>query len=261
MKHLTVVGSCRIHAPMQTVAKQGLLSLDNCGTRGYVHSLSEIIQLLRFLRGEEALSSSILPFIPFECLEDLHNSGPVFHGNTEKFVVEVCSIKEFRINGQYIQMNLLFEKIRSYKMEEDYFNLCERINSSPGIFCPFSVLQKTAPEGIKKFFASLEGISLTQEQVCTKLKELQRLLKRPLAIVTHIELDEHEEDLTVSLYQRSAGVAFLREAGKQLKIPVIEPGVFVKRIGKDILMQQGSTTHYKPEANIIMGKWFLRQLE
>ena len=260
MKQATIIGSCRIHTPMQAACQAGLLTLDNSGTRGYVHSLSEIAQLVRFVQGEEAIFSSTLPFTPFECLEDLHRFGPALHEGTEVFIVEVSSIKEFRVNGQYVQMNLLFEKLCACGMKEDYFNFCKRMNSARGIFCPFFVSPKTVGKGPYKLFANLEGISLTQDQVFLKVKELQKLLKRPLVIVTHIELDGHEEDPTVFLYHRSAGVRFLREAGKQLNIPVVEPGVLVRRVGEDVLMQPGSTTHYKPEANIVMGRWFFKQL-
>lgn len=260
MKNITVIGSCRIHAPMQALARQSILFLDTRGTRGYVHSLSEITQLIRFLRGYEAISSTTLPFFPLECLQDLHHFGLTFHDNTEAFVIEICSIKEFRMNGQYVQMNLLFEKIRSKGLEKDYFDLCKRINNSPGAFCPFFTSPQMANKEIENLFANLEGISLTQEQVLTKLKELQDLLKRPLAVVTHIELDGHEEDPTVSLYSRRAGIEYLRLAGKQLNIPVIEPGILVKRVGEEILMQQGSTTHYKQEANFVIGRWIFKRI-
>ena len=259
MIHATIIGSCRIHTPMQAIAEQGLLSLDNCGMRGYVHSLSEIAQLVRFVQGKEAISSSILPFIPFECIEDLHRFGPTCHEGTDKFIIEICSIKEFRINGQYVQMNLLFEKMRAYGMEEDYFDFCKRMNNTQGTFCPFLVSSGKIQKEAGNLFSNLEGISLTQEQVFNKIRELHKLVKRPMVLVTHIELDGHEEDPTISLYHRSTGVRFLREAGQLLNISVVEPGLFVKHVGEEILMQSGSTTHYKPEANIIMGRWMFKQ--
>lgn len=254
MKKVTVIGSCRIHEPMKSMSKTGKISLNNIGTTGYVHSLGEVIQLLSYLRGDETIPNDIIPFIPPEIVTDIFRFSPTLHEETDFFIIEICSIKEFTIKHSFVQMNILFQELKKIGHENSYFKFCSNMNKNQGVWVPFRPQAFDLSESI----SSLKGISLTEAQVCRKVENLQKKLAKPFAIVTHIEMPGHHDDPTVGLYRRSDGIRYLRNAGKKLGIPVIEPGELVA--AEKNILQQGSSNHYNPEYHRLVGEWILLKI-
>lgn len=255
MKNITVIGSCRVHEPMKSVSQAGQIRLNNAGTTGYVHSLGEIIQLIDYLRGNRTIPPEIVRFIPPEIVADIAQFSPILHKETDLFLIEVCSIKEFTICGNFVQMNLLFQELQRNGLEKDFYEFCSRMNASQGSSIPFY----TAPNAPGASIAALEGISLTEDQVYDKVKDLQQKLVRPFAIVTHIGMPGRNDDPTVGLYRRSDGIRYLRNAGERLGVPVIEPGELVA--GKADIMQNGSSNHYNPAWYGVVGEWILSKIQ
>lgn len=253
MKTVTVLGSCRIHHPIRHLDAVGLVRTDNTGTRGYIHSLGEAVQLISCPQGRERLDPATRLFTEPACLADIDGGAATPHEDTDLFIVEVSSIKEFILGAQYIQMNMLQKFLKDLDAHAYFVMLCDLMRAKKGAFVKLPTLCDNMGETPRSIFMSLSGIILTFDLLVWRLKALRALLQKPVLLVTHIAAPGTEGDMLAAFANRLEGIAMLREAGCRLGIPVAEPGEFVAAHGTDKAMR--NSYHYQEDFLPQLGHW------
>lgn len=103
----TSIGTCRLADPLLFLAQAKIerIRRDQSNVYAYVHTAKEALQQLKFLTGT-AIPDKYAPYINGKPQFPIHNKR--YHTNL--WILEISSLKEFSVNGVYLQLNHLLRK-------------------------------------------------------------------------------------------------------------------------------------------------------
>lgn len=209
---ITLFGTCRLD---KIAGHNNLNNMLN-----YTHSTKEVLQLIRFLRGDLAFPE------PYDklCfrtgivegrairLTDHHRA---LFDDTDVFVVEICSRKLYTHGGYYLH-HLCVDRRPSYVQWQQH--------------TPHHVMQNHAVA------------TQSNEEIESDLAEIQRLLSpRPVVVVSHYNSKRDG----LPLPARNDLIRFLESACLRLGIPFIDPTVVLSGHAQGDVMT-GDLGHYTP---------------
>ncbi|CAM5762038.1 hypothetical protein LMIY3S_00339 [Labrys miyagiensis] len=261
--NILVLGSCRVHRPMEEIAATGRCGYQDGGSRAYLHSVSEAVQRLLWIRGECHVPDEMAQYV-FSTV-----TTPRLAANAAKelckcdfLLVEVASEKELVCQGLYLQLNYLHRHLLSPLGDGGrtwWRELVTKGSASPATVNGLVTSEQFAEAGFGKADAAI--LRDTRCQTADKaalhedLAQLKRLWGKPMAIVTHVGLPLQDGRI---LKSREAFILRVKETAQELDIPAFEPSGLIQQVGRTrALERQGADLdHYDPGFEQIYG-WYL----
>ncbi|WP_448951188.1 hypothetical protein [Labrys neptuniae] len=258
-----VLGSCRLHRPMEEIAATGRCSHYDGGSRAYLHSVGEAVQRLRWMRGETHIPDGMAPYVfSTERTPVLTPAAQREQAKAEFLLVEIASEKELICDGVYLQLNYLHRHLLSPLGEGGkawWKEMLQTRKISATTAEKVIASEQFAEAGFGEADARiLRGAyceMADEEALRQGLIELRRLWGKPMAAVSHVGLPLQDGRVLVS---REAFIARVSKIGAELGIPVFEPRDVIEAVGRTrALERQGADLdHYDPNFEQMYG-WYL----
>ncbi|QEN87672.1 hypothetical protein FZC33_15695 [Labrys sp. KNU-23] len=258
-----VLGSCRLHRPMEEIAATGRCTYSYGRSRAYLHSVGEAVQRLRWMRGEGLIPDGMAPYV-FST-----ERTPVLSANAQReqtkadfLLVEVASEKELICDGVYLQLNYLNHHLLSPLGEGGkawWKEMLQKRRISAATAEKVIASEQFAEAGFGEAEARIlrdTYCEIADENALRlSLAELKRLWGKPMAAVSHVGLPLQDGRV---LHSREAFIARVKKVGAELGIPVFEPRGVIEAVGRTrALERQGADLdHYDPNFEQMYG-WYL----
>ncbi|WP_454812913.1 hypothetical protein [Labrys neptuniae] len=258
-----VLGSCRLHRPMEEIAATGRCSHYDGGSRAYLHSVGEAVQRLRWMRGECVIPDGMAPYVfSTERVPRLSANAQKEQAKADFLLVEVASEKELICDGIYLQLNYLHRHLLSPLGEGGkmwWKEMLQKRSISAETAKKVIASEQFAEAGFGEADARIlrdAHCELADEDALRQgLIELKQLWGKPMAAVSHVGLPLQDGRV---LQSREAFITRVRKVGTELGIPVFEPRGVIEAVGRTrALERQGADLdHYDPGFEQMYG-WYL----
>ncbi|PRH87613.1 hypothetical protein C5L14_13540 [Labrys okinawensis] len=258
-----VLGSCRLHRPMEEIAATGRCSHYDGGSRAYLHSVGEAVQRLRWMRGELTIPDGMAPYVfSTERVPRLSANAQKEQAKADFLLVEIASEKELICDGIYLQLNYLHRHLLSPLGEGGklwWKEMLQKRSISADTAQKVIASEQFAEAGFGEADARIlrnARCELADENALRQgLIELRQLWGKPMAAVSHVGLPLQDGRV---LQSREAFIARVKKIGGELGIPVFEPRGVIEAVGRTrALERQGADLdHYDPGFEQMYG-WYL----
>ncbi|MBP0579915.1 hypothetical protein J8I29_11405 [Labrys sp. LIt4] len=258
-----VLGSCRLHRPMEEIAATGRCSHYDGGSRAYLHSVGEAVQRLRWMRGELTIPDGMAPYVfSTERVPRLSANAQKEQAKADFLLVEIASEKELICDGIYLQLNYLHRHLLSPLGEGGklwWKEMLQKRSISADTAQKVIASEQFAEAGFGDADARIlrnARCELADENALRQgLIELRQLWGKPMAAVSHVGLPLQDGRV---LQSREAFIARVKKIGGELGIPVFEPRSVIEAVGRTrALERQGADLdHYDPGFEQMYG-WYL----
>ena len=111
------IGSCRIAAPLRVAQERHGIRLNRSRSYGYAHSIPEAVQMARFFQGDFSPPRTLWPLLSRD--QGFDRCAKAHHVVADRYVVEISSAKEIRVDGTYVQLNYLQSTYRDFFSDRD----------------------------------------------------------------------------------------------------------------------------------------------
>ncbi len=240
---MTVIGSCRVEVPLSSLADQGRLVL-NPTRYGYVHTSKEVIQQLQVCRGELDIPHHLLQLTVAKTpVAKPHLLMPKLRkdlSETEVFVIEISSLKEWVHEGIYLQIN----KARDYLFSaiSDF----EQWRRQPGRYADGGPIDLNLRHDNVVSESVLRHSSFRdqpEEAVVSDVKTIVKMLQRPIILVCHCDARDEQHRL---IHARLRLKQALRRAAEEAGAYFFDPSSQAAELPQDQVFLYGGmgTNHY-----------------
>lgn len=248
---ITILGSCRVLEPLRAIRDAGLIRLNNEGITGYVHNTKEAIQKIRLLRGEIALPGHLKPYIQPD-KEEWGERPVVFDfARTERFVVEISSLKEVRYKNFYLQINRLKDglKIDQRPFLQRWWDDMQKdrlADDRAGYFAGHEEELSDIERGLVLYTTTRVQ---PEKVVVEDMARIVALLGKDVVFVTHFDTPTFEG---APIPIRADLVRYVTHGAERLGCPVYNPRRVIEAHGlREALLD---TAHYQETFKEIVGR-------
>ncbi|MGN8119567.1 hypothetical protein [Labrys sp. 22185] len=258
-----VLGSCRLHRPMEEIAATGRCSHYDGGSRAYLHSVGEAVQRLRWMRGECQIPDGMAPYVfSTERVPRLSANAQKEQAKADFLLVEVASEKELICDGIYLQLNYLHRHLLSPLGEggklwwkEMLQKRCISAETAKKVIASEQFAEAGFGEADARILRNARCELADEDALRQGLIELKQLWGKPMAAVSHVGLPLQDGRV---LQSRETFIARVKKIGAELGIPVFEPRGVIEAVGRTrALERQGADLdHYDPGFEQMYG-WYL----
>jgi hypothetical protein len=180
---VAAIGTCRIFSPLSYLERDNQIDPVRDPVRWYTHSIPEAIQKIRILKGEVAITPSLVPLVAYEADHfetDLFR--PDYYEASEVFVVEVSSINTVQWRNLELQRWCLKAAFEAGGV--DYSRLLRLLKAPPE-----SRELSDIPEALRSLATEARQVTQTPDAMMTGLYQLREMLRRPLVLVPTLNVD------------------------------------------------------------------------
>lgn len=224
---ISVIGSCRVFSPLHKVINSYPFKFNHGKTEWFTHSTRDVIQKIKIVNADIEVPDTMVSMI----INDLKKYNPDshkpnFYGETDCFVIEICSIQTNLLNNFELQQWC----VRNLKInQEENANILDKLIST----------------------------QMTEEEIIKDLETIYDLLGcRPLLLVSHNMLTMQDGTLPKS---RSIIRRSLESFSNQKQnVYLFDPTPFIFDYGVDRAMKD--TAHYTKEFEPIIGQAIAEKL-
>lgn len=258
-----VLGSCRLHRPMEEIAATGRCSHYDGGSRAYLHSVGEAVQRLRWMRGECQIPDGMAPYVfSTERAPRLSANAQKEQAKADFLLVEVASEKELICDGIYLQLNYLHRHLLSplgdggkLWWKEMLQKRCISAETAKKVIASEQFAEAGFGEADARILRDAYCEIADEGALRQGLIELKQLWGKPMAAVSHVGLPLQDGRV---LQSREAFIERVKKIGAELGIPVFEPRGVIEAVGRTrALERQGADLdHYDPGFEQMYG-WYL----
>ncbi|MDZ5452474.1 hypothetical protein [Labrys sp. ZIDIC5] len=258
-----VLGSCRLHRPMEEIAATGRCSHYDGGSRAYLHSVGEAVQRLRWMRGECQIPDGMAPYVfSTERVPRLSANAQKEQAKADFLLVEIASEKELICDGIYLQLNYLHRHLLSplgdggkLWWKEMLQKRCISAETAKKVIASEQFAEAGFGEADARILRDAYCEIADEDALRQGLIELKQLWGKPMAAVSHVGLPLQDGRV---LQSREAFIARVKKIGAELGIPVFEPRGVIEAVGRTrALERQGADLdHYDPGFEQMYG-WYL----
>lgn len=255
---ITPIGTCRVSTPLKHGAARFPIRLNYQRVYGFVHTSTEVIQQLRFRRGELELPPEVVPilFRPGVKLDD-----PVPEDRpSDMVIVEISSSRAYLLGDIAIQRNYLHQQFSDFfarpARARAYYDLARK--ADPAALREFlendPVYKLYAPEG-QEILAGLTVRVQTFNELRADMQQIVDMVgKDRLLFVTHVNVTTPDGSLIAS---RDKLIRWVKSSAAELGVECFDPSQLMAEFGQERAMEDGGldSTHY---TNAFMDAWFAK---
>lgn len=254
------IGTCRIHQPLRICTQHYPIALEHGRNYGYIHTSTEALQQLHFMKGEKKFSDDIKPLIFRPGTSASFVLTP--HHQADIYMVEISSNKLHYIDDQPIQCNY------TYRYFSDFFANSERaklfwsmagddqINARRKVLEEMPVFQRLSSDD-RELLARIQRRNLADDEIARDMEEITQIIGRDkLVFVTHVNACTADSAV---INRRSALIKLVREKGKHLDVACYDPTPLMRRLGQiNAIANDGlDLAHYTDLFNERLGEdWY-----
>ncbi len=222
---VTLFGTCRLH---KVEGSNNINELIN-----YTHSTKEVIQQIKFMKGELTIP---FPLNIFCFRTSISNSRPIQYrplykelfDKSDIFIIEICSRKNYKYNNFYLH------------------HLC--------VDPRFNYYYKKTPAIIKN---NCQKINQTDDEIEQDLLEIRDLLApRKMIVVSHYNSKMNGEYIPV----RASLIDLLEKVTTKHNIPFVNPTEVLKEYPQDVVMC-GDLGHYFEIGKVKVGEYINKMIQ
>lgn len=244
------IGSCRIGTPLAMVRDRCGFRLNDCQPFGFVHTSSEALQQIRWMRGELEIPIEIWPFVSNR--ESDLSTGSGF--DCDAVVVEIGNVHPVSFDGYAIQLNRMSEQFGDFR---ELWDIWRKYPARKQLALRQPLLAANASfERLDPVRRALLERAVMQAQtvdaLTADLEAIRDLTPANLLFVTHCSAGP---DHPVSMRSRDRAIALVKEACARDDLAVFDPTPHLAEFGvENGLAEQGSDIqHYSPPFAELIG--------
>lgn len=157
---VSVIGSCRVYTPIERARASGLIEIGHEGSDWFTHSTKDTLQKIEIVNRRALLAEDMIPLVINERKKyKIERYRSNFYEGTDVFLIEICSIKLFKLHQLYLQQ-----------------------------WCVRDALQREEGDRIRQLAAAAERSLMTSADIAQDLSEIRAKLGAPVLFVTHNRL-------------------------------------------------------------------------
>jgi len=254
---IAVIGTCRVHKPIEDLGDRGVISIHTGGLNFYVQSPGEIRKKISVLRNESEYVPDLFEFISDS---DISKVPQGFDFNeADIIVIEVSSTKELELEGEFLQRDRIISKfIGNDEVRKKWWN---GINRNESIGKRVRNIAEETPDGLNEIeeniFNKMTFKIMIKEDIKNSIRSIINLFARKdkILLVTHINTRLNGSGDFMA--RRIGGIAAIEEIASELGVRVFNPTAILEKIPQDILMENGGKDmhHYSKEMIGSVGEW------
>jgi tetratricopeptide (TPR) repeat protein len=259
------IGTCRIHTPLRKGVARYPVKLQLARNYGFVHTSSEALQQLRYMRCDLAIPADVqtLTFRPGSRSDAPERP----HAPADLYVVEVSSKKLLTVDGHPIQINYMTryfgdffadrQRARTFWSMSSASRLAERRTWLDGD----SVFKRLAPTD-RDLLARILMHEQSNDELERDLQEIADLVgKDKLVFVTHVDATTPDN---MVIEQRHQLIESVRAIAQRMGVPCYNPTLLMLEVGQINALENGGLdlTHYTDQfAERLFADWYASLFE
>ena len=253
---ITPIGTCRISTPLKRGAVRFPIKLDYQRIYGFVHTSTEVIQQLRYRRGELSFPTEAhaILFRPGIAIDE----RPPQDRLADLTIVEISSSKVYMLGDIAIQCNYLHQYFADFFAQRPrvrtYLDLTSK--GDPEALQTFldrhPAYKLYSPED-RKILSSLRTRSQSFEEVSADMAQIAEMIgKDRLLFVTHVNVTTADGSLIPS---RDKLIRWVKLAAGEMGVDCFDPTQIMLEFGQERAMEADGldSTHF---TNAFSDNWF-----
>lgn len=253
---ITPIGTCRINTPLKRGATRYPIRLDYRRTYGFVHTSEEVLQQMRYRRGELVVPDELKPllFRPGYCRE----SDEAVTDNGDLTIVEISSSKSCLIGDIAVQTNYVIRHFNDLlslpnraKRFWDLVTRGERAELHAFLSSP-NLAHLCAPEG-RELLSRMTFHKQNFDEVMADMTAITDLVGTDrLLFVTHVNARAADGELISS---RDRLIRWVKLASERLGVRCFDPTELMLEMGQERAMEREGLdlTHF---TNPFYDRWY-----
>jgi hypothetical protein len=262
--NVTVIGTCRVHHPLEKLQKEGKITINNGGLSTFVHSPPEILLRLKVLAGKEKYDPGIIKLQVGESTQIKTQPDTGFSiFDSDLILIEVSSLKAVFLGDQPLQFN----EVNRHLCTPFGVNgkmVLRSINDSfkqrtESLALPNDFSENEYPDDLLKLVRELAPKILTKNDIYQYLDEILKICSVPVMFVNHINVNGNDGNLIGS---RNRLCEIIKSYTQSNNIVLFEPAeLFSVHPRTELLMKEGTDlNHYSKQSLGIVGASQLKKI-
>jgi hypothetical protein len=253
-----VIGTCRVHNPIETIAGNSKIKSLNIPQQSFVHTTPEIIQRIKHLKNKYKYNDSLKKYqIKNNSIDLISNFS---FSDADIFLIEISSRKLILSNGDYLQWNNSINVVKKIGTEFSSLwlkSLSNKFKDGGGKIINFDVSNHLDFLSSKelRIISSIEAKKQKIIELERDMEEINNLTNGKVIFVSHINVLNKN---LVSIKPREELINALKDICRKKNYNLIDPSVLLDSLGQSELMDKGgsSVNHYNPEKLYDLGMFF-----
>lgn len=227
------IGTCRIHQPVRISTQRYPIVFEHGRNYGYVHTSTEALQQLRFMKGEKNVPEDVQSLIFRPGTPASFVSTP--HTPADIYLVEISSNKLHTVDSQPIQCNYMYRYFSDFfanrertKLfwsmagDDQIANRRQRLEDMP-------VFQRLSLDD-RDLLARIQRRALSDDEIARDMEEIVQLVGRnKLVFITHVNACTPDNAF---IAPRNALIRLVRETAKRMEITCYDPTPLMRLLGQ-----------------------------
>ncbi len=243
------IGTCRIHTPLRRGASRYPIELELGRNYGFVHSASEALQQIRFVRGELKIDPAVMPLVARE--RDLSKYDGVASNPVDLHVVEVSSAKKLSSGDYAVQRNYVYRHFADFfasnERSRTFWSLVRKGHRGDLVeFLGGQRMFRLLSHADRDLLLSLKFEQQSFKEIKADMEKIvEELGPDKLIFVTHVNASTADGAIVAG---RDRLIRWVKLAGDQLGVKVFDPTPAMKEVGQEMAMTNGGLdlAHYTP---------------
>lgn len=268
--NISYFGSCRVRIPLRKLRNARKLKIYNDDAPNGQYTASEAIQTYQLATQQLDLPEERFRYLLWQN-PSVRGFPFLDYKPTDVFIVESCNLKEFILDGYYLNnteiLNKLFlkplivDEKKTTPLLAYYHHLVAKAEIEAGLIDPYKPRKKSSLDPLKWFssppddfltedelyiLTNLQVNILTEEAFIQHMADFSELVEeKPVIFVSHVNAKGMDGN---HLYQRELIDRYIQKGAQQLDQHYFRPGdLFIDYAQKEVLVSRGDINHYKPE--------------
>ena len=235
------IGSCRIVDPLRKAREKFGFQMNRNRTLGFTHSSAEAVQQLRFMKGEIEIPDELWPCVSNQDREKARHQE---WKDSDIYVVELSSEKEFRVGQIYLQLNYLSNYFSGFFADRERKNTYRKM------------IERAEPEEVAKYLDEVWSANAEQEADSNILRQIRctRATEESLradvkylagrlpnvVFVTHVNAEDKTGKLVES---RNRYIELVKLVARLEGCLVYDPTTSMREVGQEASLEE-DINHY-----------------
>ena len=256
---IAVLGTCRVHDPINSVENEPGISILTPQNSSYLHTSSEALQRISYLIGKYEYPQNLTKYQIGKGVIDLIGSQKI--DDADIVLIEVSYIKLLSIETHFLQFNHTIKRIR--KLDGAFCNeWLIMLDSSFSSGEPIPKITNFPPSISQAEREVISGIMTrkqTQIELEDDIRNISSLLGKKVIFVTHVGARKKNG---LNIKSREYLISRISDCCSKFDIPVINPTEFLDILGQENMMAEDGmdTNHYAPDKLGIIGSKLLERV-
>lgn len=262
-----VIGSCRVHNPVQAMVKSARLKRVWREFNAFTHGPMEALQYFRFARGEVDIPDSFAPYIfSVETTPQRDEALAEAVRQIDFMIVEISSFARLNCGLYEFQQNYFSEHfVRRGGIDflEWWRNVSQRnpaaVSSADQLVEMRRAGDKTLRPSEEEIVRTLQFREFTDDELIERIMEMARDASLPLILVPHFSFDTEDNPISA---MRLRNRRVVKEAARHLGAGFFDPTDELLAYGREKALKNDGRDiyHYSPEFDGHVGSRILEVL-